>query len=128
MQTGDIFKIDNQAVQEMAKFYKRPEGDFSNLEGLEYSIAKSKVSKAVTTTEVRATKWEDGKPKRGRPRKFPRVSVARLLGETDDASLTGAVETEVVEETVEEVVDNTAKLEAEAKKVLAAETPTEDSW
>ena len=87
MQTGQVFKIDAQAVKEMATFYKRPESDFASLEGREFSIAKSKVTSAITDSEVRGTKWEDGKPQRGRPRKFPRSTVARLLGENDDASL-----------------------------------------
>lgn len=87
MQTGQVFKIDAQAVKEMATFYKRPESDFDQLNGREFSIAKSKTVQSVTDTEVRGTKWEDGKPQRGRPRKFPRSTVARLLGETDDPSL-----------------------------------------
>lgn len=89
MQSGQVFRVDTQATQEMADFYKREVRAFEDLDGLEFSIAKSKATPAVTSTEVRASKWVDGKPKKGRPRKFPRATVARLLGLTDDPSLTG---------------------------------------
>lgn len=125
METGQTFVIDKQAVGEMAKFYKRPEGELQKLEGLTFSIAKSKVTSAVTSTEVRGTKWEDGKPKRGRPRKFPRATVARLLGELSDASLTG------VEAKVEDSSDD-AELEQAADELVGATASDseveDDSW
>lgn len=84
MESGQVFKVDQEAVEEMAKFFSKSESYFEKLLGLEFSIAKS--DGAITQKLVRASKWVDGKPQRGRPTKFPRVTVARLLGEDDDAS------------------------------------------
>lgn len=124
MKSGQVFKVDAQALSEMAAFYKRPESDFSKLNDAEFSIANSKVTSAVTSTEVRCTKWEDGKPKRGRPRKFPRSTVARLLGETNDPSLTGETETPSSEVQVEEVSEATVEVETvedvDSEELLAA--------
>lgn len=125
MITGQTFTVDAQAVKEMAKFYKRAEDDESltKLEGVTYSIAKSKTTKAVTDDEVRGTKWVDGKPQRGRPRKFPRATVARLLNELDDASLQPKAEAEE-----DSVKDEEAELEKAAEEQLVgANAPTEDA-
>jgi hypothetical protein len=145
MQTGQVFKIDAQAVKEMASFYKRPESDFAQLEGREFSIAKSKVTSAITDSEVRGTKWDDGKPQRGRPRKFPRTTVARLLGETDDASLQPASSSESddsadsqSDSVSADASDDSADLDGAAEELIAATAPAEsksddggdgdDSW
>ncbi len=126
MQVGQVFKVDSQAITELAKFYKRAEGDFKSLEGVDFSVAKSKVTSSVTENEVRGTKWVDGKPQRGRPRKFPRATVARLLGETDDVSLQAPTESA-------EAASDDAELEDAADELVATASPSEstsenDSW
>jgi hypothetical protein len=116
MKSGDTFIVDKQALGELAGFYKMDEGSFSKIEGLTFSIAKSKNAPAITSSEVRASKWKDGKPSRGRPRKFPRTTVARLLGEDPNDFQ------EPVKATVEDVVDEVDTLE-EVAAAFVDETP-----
>lgn len=130
METGQTYTIDGAAVKEMASFYKRPENDFASLEGRVFSIAKSKSTAAVTDSEVRGTKWEDGKPQRGRPRKFPRAAVARLLGELDDASLQPGASTSADSgdsTSSDSSSDDSANLDDAAEQLIAAETPVAES-
>lgn len=94
MQTGQTFVVDAQAVEDTAKFYKKTLAQYQalGLVGRTFSIAKSRPGhEPVSALEVRASAWEDGKPRIGRPRRFPRCVVARLLGELNDASLTNPV-------------------------------------
>ena len=64
---GVVFRIDADAADEL-----------NCSEGDDYAISKDS-----TLVEVRASRFKDGKPSRGRPRKFPTATVARLLGITD---------------------------------------------
>lgn len=107
MEVGQVFKIDAQTAKDL---------DNMDLEGIEYSIVKSRGS--ITDVDVRASKWEDGKPKRGRPRRFPRAVVARLLGEMNDPSLQAPVE------------DSTKELEEKAESLIDEEPVTvpDDEW
>ena len=64
---GIVFRIDASAAKE-----------FSLTENSEFAISRD-----ATAVEIRASRFKDGKPARGRPRKFPTAAVARMLGITD---------------------------------------------
>lgn len=121
MKSGDVFTLDAQAIQEVATFTKVPVKEVQQKlsVGDTYSIAKSDKG---TGDVVRGSRWADGKPKKGRPRRFPRATVARLLGEDYEA------------ETAEEVAENEAEaedaaLEEQAEALVASEDAADsDSW
>jgi len=81
LKKGVVFRIDTDAAAE-----------FGLDDGAEFAISRD-----ATATEIRASRFKDGKPARGRPRKFPTSAVARMLGFDDLASS----EVEEVEETDE---------------------------
>lgn len=113
MEAGQVFKIDAEAAKDLGN---------DDLEGREYAITKTRGN--ITDVEVRASQFKDGKPSRGRPRRFPRSVVARLLGETSDPSL------QAVEEAADVAVDDeptVEELEEKAEELIAAsETETDD--
>lgn len=114
MKSGDIFVVDAKAISELADFYGVDVAKLQALDGVTFSIANSKSAPAITSVEVRASKWKDGKPSRGRPRKFPKTTVARLLGET-------------LSDTTEEVVAQVESAKVETK-VEVAETQEFDDF
>ena len=113
MKSGDIFTLDAQAIEEVATFTKVPLVDIQKKVnvGDTYSVAKSDTG---TGDVVRGSRWVDDKPKKGRPRRFPRATVLRLLGEEDDTP-TAQEAAEAAEATGD------AELEARAAELLAAE-------
>jgi len=112
MEAGQVFKIDADAAKDLGN---------EELEGREYAITKTRGN--ITDVEVRASQFKDGKPARGRPRRFTRSLVARLLGETDDPSLQ-VVEVEAADVVEEPTVD---ELEEKAEELIAAsETEADD--
>ena len=126
MKSGDVFTLDTQSIQEVATFTKTPLVDVQKklTDGDTYSVAKSDTG---TGDVVRGSRWVDGKPKKGRPRRFPRATVLRLLGEKDDRPT--AEETEQATEAAEE-----SALEERAEELLAAadapaeKTESSSSW
>ena len=120
MKSGDIFKVDAAALQELADLGNTTVADIEKkvADGDTFSISKKDSCKGAV---IFASKWENGKPKRGRPRRFPRATVQRLLGEP----LTEAEETEPtkaatpVQAPAEPEVDTDA-LEERAAALLAA--------
>ena len=125
MKSGDVFTLDAQSIQEVATFTKTPLVDVKSklADGDTYSVAKSD---AGTGDVVRGSRWVDGKPKKGRPRRFPRATVLRLLGEKDDRPT--AEETEQAEESAQE-----EELEERADELLTAadapeKTESSSSW
>ena len=84
MISGQVFKLDEQGVQETALFYKTKLAKLNDLVGGEFAIASGRTSNAITEREVMCSRIVNGKPSIGRPRRFPRTVVARLLGETND--------------------------------------------
>lgn len=90
MDSGQTFTVDEQAVVDVAKFYKRNENKLRDkILNRSFIIQDDKLGKPnITPLEVRGAQLgADGKVKRGRPTKFPRHVVARLLGENDDPSI-----------------------------------------
>lgn len=83
MKSGDTFVLDSQSLDELAKFGRTTVAELSKKIGVgdTFSVAKTELCGGEI---IRASKWEDGKPKRGRPRRFPRAVVLRLLGETEE--------------------------------------------
>jgi hypothetical protein len=83
MKSGDTFVLDSQSLDELAKFGRTTVAELSTkiAAGDTFSIAKTELCGGEI---IRASKWENGKPKRGRPRRFPRAVVLRLLGETEE--------------------------------------------
>jgi len=83
MKSGDTFTLDSQALDELATFGKTTVSELTKkIEvGDTFSIAKTELCGGEI---IRASKWKDGKPTRGRPRRFPRAVVLRLLGETEE--------------------------------------------
>jgi hypothetical protein len=121
MKAGDIFTLDAQAIEDVATFTKTPLVDVQKklTPGDTYSVAKSDTG---TGDVVRGSRWVDGKPKKGRPRRFPRATVLRLLGEEDTTP--SAEETAAAEE-----ASTDAELEAQAAELLEAEkAAAADSW
>ena len=108
MKSGDVFTLDAQSINEVATATKVSVEQVRDKlsDGDTYSIAKSE---RCDGTLVRASRWVDGKPKKGRPRRFPAATVARLLGESYDAP-------EEAEETTEAADE--ADLEAHAAGLL----------
>jgi len=87
LKKGVVFRIDANAADE-----------FSLDDGAEFAISRD-----ATATEVRASRFKDGKPARGRPRKFPTSAVARMLGfETEEAEEVDEVEVEIDESSEED--------------------------
>ena len=116
MESGQVFKVDAQAAQEIGA----PE-----LAECQYSIV---ADNGVTSVFVRASKWADGKPQRGRPRTFPRKVVARLLGELNDASLLAepVAATAPVEQPA--VVAPVEALEKKAEDLISKELSPDEQW
>ena len=121
MKAGDVFTLDAKAIEETATFTKIPLVDVQKklTPGDTYSVAKSDTG---TGDIVRGSRWVDDKPKKGRPRRFPRATVLRLLGEEDDRP--------TAQEAAEAAqASGDAALEAEAAKLLAAErAAAANSW
>jgi len=81
LKKGVVFTIDSDAAKE-----------FELDQGVVFAISRD-----ANAVEVRASRFKDGKPARGRPRKFPTAAVARMLGITDlDLPTSDADETEAV--------------------------------
>lgn len=86
MQSGDIFRLDNDAIvdmenQEFSVVWKDKQKNEHRLEpGTQFRITRDGLS--GLPVEVRASKInpDTGKCSRGRPRRFPAIVVARLLG------------------------------------------------
>ena len=102
---GIVFRIDADAAKEL-----------SLTEGDEFAISKDS-----TAVEVRASRFRDGKPARGRPRKFPTATVARLLGITD-LPAPAPLRQVTVEDTVSDEGDSTED-EARVSSLIAGTTP-----
>jgi hypothetical protein len=113
MKSGDTFTLDVQSLDELAAFGKTSVADLTTKinVGDTFSIAKTELCGGEV---IRASKWDDGKPKRGRPRRFPRAVVLRLLGETEEDGAPLAPE-EVLE--VEQAEEQDA-LERRANELL----------
>lgn len=100
LKKGVVFRIDSDAAKEL------------NLtDGSEYAISVD-----ANAVEVRASKFKDGKPARGRPRKFSTADVARMLGVTLTVS--------APEDAVEDSSDDSEEDEARVSSLIAGTTPT----
>ena len=96
MQSGDIFRLDDDAIvdmenQEFSVIWKDKQKNEHRLEpGTQFRITRDGLS--GLPVEVRASKInpDTGKCGRGRPRRFPASVVARLLG-ADLAAATASV-------------------------------------
>ena len=98
---GTVFKIDASAAAE-----------FSLDEGTEFAVSRD-----ANSVEVRASKFKNGVPSRGRPRKFPTAAVARMLGITDLA-------VEVTPTVAEpDGVDTSEEDEARVSSLIAGSVP-----
>jgi len=115
MKAGDIFTLDAQAIEETAEATnvallkvqeKLSPGDV-------FSISKTERCAGIL---IGASRWVNGKPIKGRPRRFSAPTVARLLGETYTAP-------QAAEEDLSVTVD--AELEAHAADLLAASEEVE---
>jgi hypothetical protein len=132
MKSGDVFTVDAQAIEETAAFTKVA------LEALQAKVNVGdtfSISKAdkCTTSVIRGTRWVDGKPQKGRPRRFPRATVARLLGEDDSAfeSTQGAQEAqEAASQAAAEaaLVEHATTLLNEPAPVAAEVSDEDSSW
>lgn len=123
MKSGDVFTLDTQSLDEIAKFNKVPLADVTKKlsDGDTFNIAKSDSGKGDV---VYGSRWVDGKPQKGRPRRFPRATVARLLNEEYETE-SASEEAEVAEAEAED----DAALEEQAEALLASESAdTSDSW
>jgi len=133
MKSGDTFELDSQSLDELAAFGKTTVSELNKKkinEGDTFSIAKAELCKGDI---VRASKWEGGKPTRGRPRRFPRAIVLRLLNETETQE-----PTQTAEEAVEsQEADEQVALEQRAEALLGAgvgasafsdDDDDDDSW
>jgi hypothetical protein len=121
MKAGDIFTLDAQAIEEVATFTKVPLVDVQKKVAIGdvYSIAKSETCSGEI---IRGSRWVDDKPRKGRPRRFPRATVLRLLGEEDTTP-----SAEEVAQAAE--ASNDAALEEEAARLLAEERKAAaNSW
>jgi len=102
LKRGIVFRLDADAAEE-----------FELDDGAEYAISRD-----ATATEVRASRFKDGKPARGRPRKFTTTAVARLLG-LDDLEFASPVEDEGEVEAESSNEDD----EARVAELIAGTTP-----
>jgi len=119
MKAGDVFSLDTQSIEEVAKFTKTPLVDVQKKlkDGDTYSVAKGYSTEVGV---VRASRWEDGKPKKGRPRRFPTSTVLRLLGEESETDEDVVVADEAAEDTA---------LEERGEALLASDSQGDaDSW
>jgi hypothetical protein len=131
MQANDIFTLDQAAIDELKLEGVSP--------GQQYRITQEPNSVEIRGSKVGA----DGKPQKGRPRRFPATLVARLMGQpvptaapvvADTATATEtATATATAEATQEaapaEAVDDAAaqeKREALARALNPSGTTTED--
>lgn len=129
MKPNDTFVLDAQAIQETAEFTKVALSELQKKlsEGDTFSISKRD---KLNTNVVRGVRWVDGKPQKGRPRRFPRATVARLLN-FDDSAFQAAQEAAEAA-AVAEVAQDEQALESRAEELLgatvdAAPSPNEDS-
>lgn len=92
MNVNDVFTVDQGAIDELK---------------LEVTAGQQyRITQPVNGVEVRASKVVDGKPQKGRPRRFPVATVARLLGVPVPAvTATATATTETTETATEVVVD-----------------------
>ncbi len=103
---GVVFRLDAEAAKE-----------HSLDDGTEYAISRD-----ATSIEVRASKFKEGKPSKGRPRKFTVAEVARMLSIEVQAS-----EPEVQAEA--EVEDTEAADEAHVEALVSDTVePAGDDW
>ena len=131
MISGQTFQLDEQALVEVAAFSKLslPKVRESLSVGDTFSIAKKEDCAGAV---INASRWDVdsngvGKPRIGRPRRFPRGTVERLLGEP----VTTPVFTQVLSEEAEAEAESQAEetlLQAEAEALLANESGEDDSW
>lgn len=75
LKKGVTFRLDAQAAETYTT------STITLQEGDEFALSRD-----ATEVEVRASRFVDGKPQKGRPRKMLTVDVARCLGVTLEAS------------------------------------------
>lgn len=102
LKKGIVFRIDADAAKEL-----------SLTEDGEWAISRD-----ATAVEVRASRFKDGKPARGRPRMFKTSLVARLLGVTDLATPAPAMD-----DSVEADTNDSGEDEARVSSLIAGATP-----
>lgn len=129
MKSGDTFVLDAQAIQEVADFIKKDLSEVQKKLSVGDTFSISKRDK-LNTEIVNGVRWRDGKPQKGRPRRFPRATVVRLLGFDDSEFLAAQQAKEQAVATEVQVVDQA--LETQAEELLEATEPApvsaEDSW
>lgn len=99
MQVSDVFTVDQAAIDELK---------------LEVSAGQQyRITQPVNGVNVHASRIVDGKPAKGRPRRFPVAVVARLMGveapaatdSTEDNSDTAEAEADAAAEALSSDVD-----------------------
>lgn len=110
MKQHDVFTLDQAAIDELK---------------LDTSVFQAgqqfRITQPVNSVEVRASRIVDGKPQKGRPRRFPTSVVARLMGETVPTTTLGADEAVDVDESVEEVTQTPEETEEERARRLESQ-------
>jgi len=115
MKLNDVFTVDQATIDELKLTRNIKKVEQPVVAGQQYRI-----SQPPNSVEVRASVIVDGKPQKGRPRRFPTAVVARLMGvpvpadapTTDDESV------------VTEALTTSEALEPEAPAVCS-KTPEE---
>jgi len=75
MKLNDVFTVDQDTIDELKLTCKLKDVEQPVTAGQQYRI-----SQPPNSVEVRASRVVDGKPQKGRPRRFPTAVVARLMG------------------------------------------------
>ena len=75
MKLNDVFTVDQATIDELKLTCKLKDVEQPVTAGQQYRI-----SQPPNSVEVRASRVVDGKPQKGRPRRFPTAVVARLMG------------------------------------------------
>ncbi len=129
MKSGDIFTLDETAIEEVADFSK------VSIRKIETKIKVNDVFSVAKNSNcngpiVYASRWVDGKPSRGRPRQFPRATVIRLLGE---AAVEAVEQAQTAEEQRRNQEEEKRALEERAAELLscfdeATLKAAEESW
>jgi len=140
MKIGDTFVLDDAAVEATANLCGQAVDSLSGKveSGMTYGVSKSAT---LTSDVILASKWEENdegvlKPKRGRPRRFPRATVLRLLGEEDTQADTAEDETSSEEVELDAIADETLggvtsaeeATEVTDNEALASMGEVADSW
>jgi hypothetical protein len=128
MDSGQTFVVDEQAVQDIAKVFKRnPDKLRDKILGHTFIIPKSLSGVPnIDAVLVRGARIINGNIQRGRPAKFPRFVVARLLGEMDDPSIED-YETKITDTKFVAQSTPTAPSNVISQEVLAAKVAKEDA-